>query len=300
MRTHQSSDPTLAHPAANLLGEGPVWHSERNSLFWVDIEARQLLELRWPERRSQVWNLPERIGAVVAESGDTVIAALQNGIVRLHLDTGGLQHLYDLECEIAENRANDGKCDPQGRLWQGTMELNCASGAGALYCIEANGKVQKALSGLGISNGMAWSLDGRRFYFIDSPTYKVVCYHFESETGALVFEKDAVVIPPELGMPDGMTIDREGMLWVAHWDGFAVRRWNPRTGDLLDTILLPAPQITSCAFGGVDLDELFITSARTGMSEAQLEQYPESGHLFVVKLPVGGLPASAFKSIKNE
>ena len=282
------------YPAQNTLGEGPLWHTERGSIFWVDILEKKLFELNQTTRNLQTYSLPERVGTVVVESKNTVVVALQSGIARLNLDTQQLDWLVDLEKDIPTNRPNDGKCDPQGRLWQGTMDLTCQSGAGTLYCIDNELKISKKLTNLTISNGMTWSMDGQRFYFIDSPTHRIESYLFDGETGNIQFEKTAVRVKPEMGKPDGMTIDTEGMLWVAHWGGSAVRRWNPNTSECLETIELPAPHISSCTFGGAGLDQLFITSARVGLSEADLEKYPESGNLFVVKMAVKGLQPNIF------
>lgn len=286
------------YPTKNSLGEGPLWHAARGSILWVDILEKKLFELNTNTQKLQTYLLPEWVGMVAIESENTVIVALQGGLARLDLDTERIEWLVDLEKTILTNRPNDGKCDPQGRLWQGTMDLDCKDGAGTLYCIDNELKIGVKLTNLSISNGMAWSLDGRRFYFIDSPTYRIESYFFDAKTGNITFEKTAVEIPKEIGMPDGMTIDAEGMLWVAHWGGFAVRRWNPHTGECLETIALPAPQITSCAFGEPELDRLFITSARIGISEADLEKYPESGSLFVVKMKVKGV--ESYKFNQNE
>lgn len=270
----------------NQLGEGPVWHSERQSLFWVDILEKKLFEQPWQSPHHNEWTLPEYVGTVAIESENTVIVALQNGIARFDLITKKLDWIVDLEKEIPSNRANEGKCDPQGRLWQGTMDLDCKDGAGTLYCIDNELNVEAKITNLRISNGMAWSLDSTRFYFIDSSTYRIESYFFDGKMGDIIFEKTAITIPESMGLPDGMTIDSEGMLWVAHWGGFAVRRWDPDTSELLETIEFPAPQITSCTFGGPDFDHLFITSARVGMSETDLEKYPQSGNVFVVKTGV--------------
>lgn len=286
--------PTIAYPSENKLGEGPLWHSERNSILWIDILEKKLFELNQSTQKLQVYSLPERVGTVVIESKNTVIVALQGGLARVNLDTQHLDWLTDLEKEIPTNRPNDGKCDPQGRLWQGTMDMDCKDGAGTLYCIDNEFNRAVKLTNLSVSNGMAWALDGQRFYFIDSPTYRIDAYFFDGKTGNIEFEKTAVSIPKIMGMPDGMTIDNEGMLWVAHWSGFTVRRWNPNTSECLETIELPVPQITSCAFGGEGLDQLFITSARTGMSESDLGKYPESGNLFVVKMKVKGVKSYKF------
>ena len=284
---------TVAHSAANSLGEGPIWHSERQSIFWVDILGKLLFEMNHETHAVKSWEMPERIGTVAVETQETVIVALQGGIFRFHLENEVLELLVELEKDISENRPNDGKCDVNGRLWQGTMDLGCAENAGSLYCFDSKNLVKK-LPNLSISNGMVWSLDNQRFYLIDSTLMRIDAYFFDEKTGEITFEKTVVTVPETMGLPDGMTIDTEGMLWVAHWGGFAVRRWNPATGELMETIEMPVPQVTSCAFGGEDLDELFITTARTGMSTEALAKYPESGHLFKVKTTTRGIETYKF------
>jgi len=294
MSQHQSIQASVAYPSSDLLGEGPVWSEERKSLFWVDIEGQILHELKWPEKKAQLWCMPQMMGMVALESRNKVILALQDGIALYDLQKKELVWLKHLEKEITANRPNDGKCDAAGRLWLGTMDCHCNSKAGSLYCIDGRLNIIKKLSSLTIANGMAWSIDSKRMYFTDSATYKVDSYLFDVHTGNIKFERTAIVIDEKLGMPDGMSIDEEGMLWIAHWNGFAVRRWDPATGRLLDVIKLPVPQVTSCSFGGNNLDELFITTAKTGLSKEQLEQYPLSGNLFVRMLTVKGIPPAKF------
>ena len=296
MSRNQSIQASVAYPISNLLGEGPVWSEERGSLLWVDIEGRILYEIKWPEKEIDAWPMSQMIGMVALENKNSVIVALQDGVARYDLEKYELTWLTDLEKEIKSNRPNDGKCDANGRLWLGTMDLNCHACAGSLYCIDEQLALTKKLSSLTISNGMAWTADNTRLYYTDSANYKVDSYLFDLKTGNITFEKTAVVIDESMGMPDGMTIDEEGMLWIAHWNGFAVRRWDPQTGNLLDTIELPVPQVTSCSFGGNDLNELFITTAKTGLTTHQLQQYPLSGNLFTAKLYVKGTLPSTFKS----
>lgn len=278
--------------ASNLLGECPVWCAQRESLFWVDIEACLLQEIKLADKKATTWKLPEPAGMLAVQDSNHLILALQSGLIRFGLHTASIEWLLDIEKEINENRSNDGKCDAKGRLWLGTMNTNCTDPTGSLYMIDENLNLIKKINRLTISNGMAWSGDNRRMFFIDSSTYRVDAYHFDLETGSIEFEKTAIKISEDLGMPDGMTIDEEGMLWIAHWNGFAVRRWNPETGELLQSIKVPVPQVTSVTFGGKHLNQLFITSAKTGLSKEQLLQYPLSGHLFSTELSIRGLPSN--------
>lgn len=290
-----NSTAVLVYPSRNLLGEGPVWHAERKSFFWVDIEGKSLREMKWPIRAVESWPMPQRIGMIVPYEDNTLLIALQDGLAVLDLQTGEQEWFLDLEKEIKANRPNDGKCDSQGRLWLGTMDVNANKNAGSLYCIEKNKKVTRQLDTLTISNGMAWSPDEQKFYFIDSSLYRIDEYRLDAVTARLKFVRTVVDIPKALGMPDGMTIDEEGMLWVAQWDGFAVCRWNPHTGKMLHKINVPVPQVTSCTFGGENLDVLFITTARTGLKDEALQKYPDSGHIFIAQPGVKGILPNKFK-----
>ncbi|HVY76094.1 MAG TPA: SMP-30/gluconolactonase/LRE family protein [Puia sp.] len=285
----------VAYAGSNLLGEGPVWDDHSGCLYWVDIEDCHLFEMKWPSKTVRRWKLPQLVGMVALQKEHNLIVALQEGLAAFDVQTAELHWLADIEKDLVYNRANDGKCDAKGRLWLGTMNFNCTDPTGSLYMINEKLAVRKKLDELTISNGMAWPADHKHMYFIDSATYKVDAFHFDLETGKIEFEKTAIRIPVNLGMPDGMTIDNEGMLWIAHWNGFAVRRWDPATGDLLASLPVPAPQVTSITFGGENLDEAFITTAKTGLTTEQLAQYPLSGHLFTCRLPYKGMAADRFK-----
>jgi len=197
----------------------------------------------------------------------------------------------DLEPGMHVHRCNDGAADCRGRLWAGTMHRQHFNEAGTLYCIDTALQVHPKVPKVTISNGLVWSLDNTRLYYIDSPTRKIQSFLFEEASGAITFEKTVVEIPEHLGGPDGMTIDEEGMLWVAHWGGFGIYRWNPLTASLIEKIELPVPQVSSCAFGGPLLDHLIITTARENMSEDDLKKYPQSGDTFIVQPGVKGIPA---------
>jgi len=262
--------------------------------MWVDIEGRMLYEYEWKDKKINQWNVGHRVSLIIEESIDTVVLALQGGVAMFNLQTGTLNWLLDLEKEILNNRTNDGACDAHGRLWVGTMELNCKEGLGSLYCIDEALKVQKKLENLSVSNGIAWSLNNDRMYHIDTPTGVVSSYIFDVSTGEIKFEKKAIAVPAEMGLPDGMCMDEEGMLWIAHWDGFGVYRWNPHNGALLDKIDVPVPQVTACAFGGENLDHLFITTARQDLPQEQSEKHPESGNVFIAKPGIKGIARNKF------
>lgn len=288
MTPNQTMKAEILYPAQCLLGEGPLWHAERNSCFWVDIERGMLFEYHWLSKVTKTWKFDGRLTSVCPSIENGLLMGLNAGIARFDLTTEKLEWLLDIESEITNNRCNDAKCDTKGRLWLGTMDMNFKPGASTLYCIDKNLIIEKKLSNLTISNGMAWTADNTRMYFIDSPTQAIQSYIFDANSGAILFEKNAVLIPEEIGTPDGMCIDSEGMLWVAHWGGFGVYRWNPADGTLIEKIEIPVPHVTSCAFAGENLDHLIITTARGDLNEDELKKYPESGNVFILKMKVRG------------
>jgi sugar lactone lactonase YvrE len=185
---------------------------------------------------------------------------------------------------------NDGKCDPAGNFLAGTMDDGEKEATGSLYSLGPDGKARTLLSGLRISNGLAWSPDHHTFYFIDTPTRTIMAYDYAPFSGTLSNPRPLITVAPELGWPDGMTSDIEGMLWVAMWGGAKLTRWNPQTGKLLRQILIPAWNVTSCVFGCPELTDLYVTSARKDMTQAQLREYPLSGGLFRLQTNIHGMP----------
>lgn len=276
------------YPSQCILGESPLWHTEKKCCFWVDIESGVLWEYDWIKKTTRSWKFDHRLSLVLQGKGNQLILALDAKIAGFDLEMEKIEWLADVESG-SQIRCNDGACDSYGRLWVGTMHLEHKRDAGALYCIGDTLKVHKKLNNTTISNGIAWSLDNKRLYFIDSPTQVVQSFIFEEKTGKIIFEKNAVSIPKEIGSPDGMAIDEEGMLWIAHWGGFGIFRWNPVNGKLIDKIEVPVPQVSSCAFVGDNLDYLMITTARENMKTEDLKKYPESGNVFLIKADVKGV-----------
>ena len=279
------------YSAQCILGESPLWHPNRNSCFWADIHSGNLYEYNWLTGHTSKQYIAGHLSLVMQSTGDQLLLAVQGGLMKMDLATGHKTWLTDLDKHIVTNRCNDGACDTQGRLWVGTMDTRCADRAGSLYRVDRDGAVKKMIGNLTIPNGLVWSMQNDRMYFIDTPSQNVFSYLFNSRTGDIIFEKIAVQIPVTMGMPDGMTIDAEGMLWVAIYNGGCITRWDPRNGQLISKIKLPALHITSCAFAGENLDSLFVTSARENLTAKQLEDYPGSGDVFLISdLPVSGLP----------
>jgi sugar lactone lactonase YvrE len=269
-----------------LLGEGPVWDARRSSLFWVDILRGEIHEYRPADGYSHTISVGEYVGAVAPYRDGRLMAALKSGIVLLDPDTGEREAVGHPEAHLPGNRYNDGKCDPAGRFWVGSMSLQEEPGAGSLYMIDHDRSITRQLEGVTISNGLAWSNDHRTMYYIDTPTFEVAAFDYDIATGGISNRRVAIRIPETDGYPDGMTTDREGCLWIAHWDGWQVTRWDPHTGRKIHHIPMPAARVTSCAFGGDTGNDLYITSARTGLSEEELGRMRGAGGVFAYNFQI--------------
>lgn len=267
-----------------FLGEGPLWIAEPGCFFWVDIEKGNLHRYHLATEKLEIRHFPHRLAVVLEGQNGKLILGLDRKLVRYDWETEVIEELCEVESDLTLNRFNDGKVDPQGRIWIGTLSTLFTEGSGSLYRIGTDLKPLTQLKNLTISNGMAWTADQRTFYFIDTPTKKIQEFAFDPKTGAIEFRRIAVEIPEVLGFPDGMCIDREGMLWVAHYAGSGVYRWDPSTGQLLDKIELPVPHVTSCCFGGENLDLMLITTAQENLTADDLKKYPQSGDVFLVKV----------------
>ncbi len=285
---------SLLHAIKCSLGEGAFWHAIRKSFFWVDIDGKSLHSYHLENKEVNTWRFLNRPSFIADMGHDQLLLAFQGGLGRFDISTGNLEWMMDLEKDIPDNRTNDGAIDRSGRLWLGTMNTKFKEGAGSLFCISSDLQVEKKVNALSIPNGLVWSADDRLMYHIDSPTRKVQAYQFDTKTGTIQFQKTAITIPDHLGSPDGMCIDAEGMLWIAHWNGFGVYRWNPQLGTLIDKIEVPVPQVSSCAFGGDQLDQLFITTAREGFGPDESERYPDSGSIYITTPGVRGVKKNVF------
>lgn len=266
-----------------LLGEGPVWDAEQKTIIWIDILKGEIHEYSPEEKWHRILSVHEMIGSVAVCKDGNLIAALQSGFAFIHRITGEIKRINDPEEHLPDNRFNEGKCDSAGRFFAGTMSLSKKSAQGSFYMLNPNGSVEKKMEKLSIPNGMAWSPDHRIFYHIDSPASKIAFYDHDSKTGDFTAKKTIIEIPKEDGFPDGMTIDEDGMLWIAHWNGWQITRWNPDTGKKLLRIALPVANVTSCTFGGDDLQDIYITTARANLSDEELKHQPLAGSLFVIR-----------------
>lgn len=279
------------------LGEGPVWDEKRQEIIWLDILEGEIHGYSTKDHIQRTFFVGQPVGAAALRRKGGLIAALQHGFAFINLEENWIEYLNDPEHHLPDNRFNDGKCDPAGRFWAGTMSMKALPAQGNLYCLDKDLSVSHQLGGVGCSNGLAWSPDQKTMYYIDTSTRRIAAFDFfSSSTRGVSNMRTVVEIDPSAGLPDGMSIDTEGMLWVAMWGGGCINRYNPHTGGLLLSIPLPVSHVTSCTFGGEKLQDLYITSAQTGLNKMQLAQEPLAGALFIVEAcGFEGLPSFRFK-----
>ncbi|AAK42817.1 SMP-30/gluconolactonase/LRE family protein [Saccharolobus solfataricus] len=277
---------TLSNYKATL-GEGPVYDKELNKLFWVDIEGKRIIVNDLNTGTEVFYEMPDLISSLCVIDDKRVIATIRHGFYIVNLDRGEIQKIAEVETDMESNRFNDGKCDKLGRYWAGTMNMNERKPTGSFYKLDT-GKITKILEGLTVSNGLGWDPDNTQMFLIDSPVRKVFVFDFDLNKGEIYNRRVAVDFGNEPGNPDGMAVDEEGYIWVAHWGGGKVSRWNPKTGKKLFEIKVPATYVTSVTFGTQELDQLFITTA--GKS-----QDPLAGKTFTTKANVRGLQNFRFK-----
>ncbi len=280
------------------LGEGPIWDEISQRLVWIDISGKQLLVTNPTTGQSDSVPTPSQIGAVALRATGGFLAALEDGLYVAD-DTNQWILLAGIESDDSTTRLNEGKCDPHGAFVGGTMAIDDRQGTASLYRVNGAGLVECLLRGLTISNGLEWTADGATMYHIDTPTRAVKAYRYDSLVPDLGQPTQVVEVPKGQGYPDGMTLDSEGCLWVALWDGRAVHRYTP--DGTLDTVIeLPVSRVTSCTFGGANLDTLFITTASYGLDDEAKQAQPEAGALFAASVGVSGFTPSRFSTRRAE
>jgi sugar lactone lactonase YvrE len=288
------SNPEILLDSRAFLGEGPAWDAAREILYWINIFAGEL-HLYDPKSGSdEVINVGQAPGCAAPCRSGAIILGVKEGIATLDIATQRLTFLSRPETSLPGNRFNDGKCGPDGRFLAGTMDNAEQAATGSLYSLSTGRALKTLLTGVSISNGLAWSPDHKILYFIDTPTRQVVAYDYDLSSGDIANPRVAVSIPAAYGWPDGMTSDANGNLWIAMWAGAALTVWNPSNGALVEKIPVPSLNVTSCAFGGQHLDELYITSAHKGLSQTEISAYPYSGGLFRIKTNITGMPTFVY------
>ncbi len=277
-----------------LVGEGPLWDEREQVLYWVDILNSKVYVYDPATGENRGLDVGQHVGTVVLREAGGLMLAVQQGFASFDPESQDLSLIANPEAHVTGNRFNDGKCDPGGRFWAGTMAYEDPKDSGGLYRLDTDLSVHTIFDGVGISNGIVWSLDHTTMYYIDTLRQNVRAYDYDNDTGDIANERVAVAVPDDAGMPDGMAIDADGMLWVAHYGGSRVCRWNPHSGALMEKIDLPVTQVTACAFGGANLDTLYITSAAQQLDAADLARQPLAGGLFAIQMPYQGVPSFRF------
>lgn len=284
------SEPQLVAGIEALLGEGPVWDPRDGSLWWVDIKAPRIW--RWRDGRSESFLPPCPVSALAPAAGGGFVGAGALGFLRLDPAAGRYRTIGSPEAERPAMRFNDGKLDRAGRFWAGTMDNAEQEAAGALYRLDPDQRWQRMDGPYLVPNGPAFAPDGTVMYHSDSARGLLFAFDVAAD-GTLAGKRVLAAFASGQGAPDGMTVDAEGRLWIAFWDGGCVRRLAP-DGRIELEVALPIARPTSCAFGGADLDRLFVTSARIGLTDAALAMQPLAGALFMIETTVRGLPDRPF------
>jgi L-arabinonolactonase len=286
-------DVECALECRSVLGESPVWDVREQRLYWVDIKQRQIHRFAPDTGADETWLMPEDIGSLAPREGGGIVVALRSGFHLYDLIDGRLVPVA-LPEEPGHNRFNDGKTDRQGRFWAGTMDEGEKLPSGGLFRLQPNLACHKMIDGIICSNALCWSPDGRVMYHADSGRRTVWAWDFDPATGEIDNRSVFVRIAAADGVPDGATVDSEGFVWIAHWGGWRIVRYDP-AGRVAQTIMLPVAQPTCPMFGGPGLDIIFVTSASIGLdAEARVAQ-PQAGSLFAVKAGVKGLPEARFR-----
>ena len=291
--TSRLTDDDVLVRAAGDLCEGPCWDVSTQTLVWVDILAGavNVVDPVSGSRARHLLGAP--VGAVAPRATGGWVAAVERGFLLLDVDWRPEGEVVAAPGQGVGTRFNDGGCDPAGRFWAGTLSYDGTAGAAALYRLEPDRTVHEVLSGVTTSNGIAWSPDGAQLYYVDTGRGTVDRLELDPASGAVVDRATVVSVPPSEGLPDGLTVDADGHLWLALWGGACVRRYTP-DGELDRVLELPTDLVTSVTFGGADLAELFLTTARDGLTPAQVAAQPLAGSVFRWRPGLHGLAPATF------
>jgi len=297
MTTELRIEPVDVVEVGNSLGESVLWDDRRRTVWWTDIHEKRLYSYDVNTRALAQWQTPARLCSFgLIEDGDSFIAAFDGGIALFDPLNSSLEWLLRPLPQGDGLRLNDGRVDRRGRFWVGSMiepyeEKRLARGT--LYCIERDGRAIEREWGISISNGLCWSPDGQTLYFADSPQRVIYAFDMDLDSGRLS-GKRVFARTDKGGYPDGATVDRQGYVWSAHWNAGRIVRYSPR-GEVDSILPLPVSQPTCVAFGGSELDLLIVTSARSSLSQVQLDAQPLAGHLLIYKVNFRGLPEERFR-----
>jgi sugar lactone lactonase YvrE len=290
----------VAQRAGATLGEGPTWDAAAGRLIWIDILERRVHRLDPSSGQDEVLQTSQHVGAAKPRAGGGLVLNLRDGVAVTDAvgAAGPSGERWIARWARAGCRGNDAAVDAAGRLWAGTMRYDEATGGGRLYCVEVGDggavTVDTVLDAVSISNGIGWSPDGSRMYYNDTPTRRVDVFDVDADSGAVTARRPFVELGADVvGFPDGLTVDADGCVWVALWEGAAVHRYSP-DGRLDRVVRVPTSRPTACAFGGRELHDLYVTTARTGLDDAALEREPLAGSVLVLPDAGAGLAGAEF------
>ncbi|WP_045105777.1 SMP-30/gluconolactonase/LRE family protein [Legionella hackeliae] len=287
--------PRVIYSSQAILGESPLWSKEEGVLYWLDCMQPAVHCFNPRTKKDKFVVLNQIVTSIALYLPGVLLITAEQGYAFLDFNTG---HLEPIANPYAEQAVifNDGKCDRWGRFWSGTAAKDWQSPVGILFQLTADLAFKPMDLGFILSNGIGFSPDNKFMYFVDSMAHTMYRYHFNLQTGEISNRENFIEIPAEEGLPDGLTVDEEGFIWLAMWDGYCVNRYDI-TGKKVMTIELPIPRPTSIAFGDSSLSTLYITSARMGLDDGMLKNYPLSGSLFAVKTPFKGIAEPSFNKI---
>lgn len=270
-------------------GEGPVHHE--GTLYWVDIEGHLVIAYDEASVTERTWATGERVGTVVPRASGGLMIAGASGFRFLDTETGTIQLFFDPESDLPENRFNDGKCDPAGRFWAGSIHLQKPrQPVASLWRLDGDGTAHRMVEGLTNSNGIVWNAAADTMYHIDTPTEKVTAYDYDRTTGAIANPRVVIDTAGAAGSPDGMAIDEEDKLWIAMCHGGEIRRYDPEGGELIETVAVPTLEVTAPAFGGPERKTLYVATGQSGLTEGD----PLAGHLLATEVGVAGAKSYAY------
>jgi sugar lactone lactonase YvrE len=286
--------PELVQREQALVGEGPVWVAAERALWWLDIKGQRLFRLDASSGAARSWAMPERIGAAIPDGDGGFVLLGKTGVWRSRVPFQQFTKVASPDSDRPGNRFNDAKCDPAGRLWGGSMDDDEREASGRLYRFDRLDAPVRVKDGVNLSNGLGWSPDGRTMYFVETLRRVIWAHDYDVASGEARNARVLVDVPAADGFADGMCVDADGCIWLAHWGGARVTRFTP-AGRVDRVVQMPVPQVASCAFGGDGLDTLYVTTAAVGLDQDALQAAPLSGSLFAFRPGVTGLPVATFR-----
>ena len=285
-------------PCANILGEGVQWNHRDQAIWWTDIKSSKIFRYHLASKQLNMWPTPEAVGCFAfVENDERILLALASGFAWFDKERGAVEWIAKPEAHLVGNRLNDGRVDRQGRFWVGSIveQKNTPDQCASLFCLDAAAQVSQHLTGLAISNSLCWSLDSKKIYHADSPSHQIKAYDFDAQTGTLSNGKVYVQTANNVA-PDGSCIDAEGYLWNAEWGGSRLVRYTLEgTEDFVLNTVVSQP--TCMAFGGDEMNLLFVTSARIGLSDNALAAQPEAGNVFIYRTDFKGVNECWYKGL---